>query len=49
MVNADKSVDDEINKALALEGGSAAGPSDKLLELKQKMGIENRIVEEEIK
>ncbi len=37
MASADKSVDDEINAALA--SGSTAAPSQSLLELKQKMGI----------
>ncbi len=37
MATADKSVDDEINKALS--GGSAPSTSQSLLELKQKMGI----------
>ncbi|MDL1964815.1 MAG: PspA/IM30 family protein [Deltaproteobacteria bacterium] len=37
MASADKSVDDEINKALS--GGSAPSTSQSLLELKQKMGI----------
>lgn len=38
MVSADKSVDDEINAALA--GGQTVVASDHLLELKKKMGIE---------
>ena len=37
MVNADKSIDDEI--AAALEGAQPAAASDHLLELKRKMGI----------
>ena len=37
MATADKSVDDEINKALS--GGSPASTSQSLLELKQKMGM----------
>ena len=37
MATADKSVDDEINKALS--GGSPPSTSQSLLELKQKMGI----------
>lgn len=37
MVNADKSIDDEI--AAALEGAQPAAASDHLLELKKKMGI----------
>jgi len=37
MATADKSVDDEINKALS--GGSSPSKSQSLLELKQKMGI----------
>lgn len=38
IVNADKSIDDEISAAL--EGGQQATASDHLLELKKKMGIE---------
>ena len=38
MANADKSVDDEINSALL--GAETSATSDKLLELKKKMGIE---------
>jgi phage shock protein A len=37
IVSADKSVDDEIEAALG--GSSSAAASDKLAELKQKMGI----------